>query len=277
MRRRGSGKAAKEEDMRSDTAVIFWVSTVITACVVGGVYYMAVVRGQQTAAQGNETHWTTLKPDFHSTVRAPGATAGTYATRLDGAGGSTNLTGGLDSGQNANPYAAQHVSAETSAQTTPLQRTATPIKCYDPNVGEFWTNAVNCEAADLNNRLSYAAPLATTPYQDRHSGKNYSPPANQAVNSRTDTNTASRVSANQKPDLRRKAKEAPKGLPAECRWPVGDAAELERKMSAKSDPRKSMWLDDYCERRQEVSQLRCPLPGDFFWYSYSQLCRTARR
>jgi hypothetical protein len=75
-----------------------------------------------------------------------------------------------------------------------------------------------------------------------------------------------------KPNLRSPAKTPPDGLSAECRFPVGQAAELERKMSGADDPSESMWRDDYCEWRVEVSKLECELPNDFFYYSYFELC-----
>lgn len=53
---------------------------------------------------------------------------------------------------------APRVPAETSRG-----RTDTPIKCFDPEVGEFWTNATTCEraGADLSKQLADPAPQVT--------------------------------------------------------------------------------------------------------------------
>jgi hypothetical protein len=154
-------------------------------------------------------------------------------------------------------------------------RTDQPIKCVDPEIGEFWTNASTCDGADLHNRLSFAKPIVTSPEKARYGNESYRAPGDEAKSSRTNKRSM-RVAA-KKPDLRSKAKVPPDGLPSECRFPVGQAAELERKMSAKDDPRDSMWLQEYCEWRCVVARERCPLPKDFYYYSYSKLCPTDLR
>jgi len=63
-----------------------------------------------------------------------------------------------------------------ATRPSPLRGSAI-IRCTDPEVGEFFTNAVTCDAADLSNRLSYSAPLATTLNRDKYSGQDYVPPA----------------------------------------------------------------------------------------------------
>jgi len=54
---------------------------------------------------------------------------------------------------------APHVPAATSkGHTDP------PIKCFDPEVGEFWTNATSCDSAgaDLSKQLADPAPRVTS-------------------------------------------------------------------------------------------------------------------
>ncbi len=46
-----------------------------------------------------------------------------------------------------------------SSQPAEPAWTDTPIKCFDEKVGKFWTNASNCDNADLDNRLSITEPL----------------------------------------------------------------------------------------------------------------------
>ncbi len=74
---------------------------------------------------------------------------------------------------------------DVSAETSP-GRTDTPIKCHDPEVGEFWTNAATCEAADLNNRITIAESPPGKPAEDRYGGKNYKTPEEEAGNSESE-------------------------------------------------------------------------------------------
>ena len=69
---------------------------------------------------------------------------------------------------------------------TSSARTNTPIKCYDPEIGEFWTNAATCEGADLNNRISNAQLLPTTAERDKYDDRNYETPEQEAASRRTD-------------------------------------------------------------------------------------------
>jgi len=69
---------------------------------------------------------------------------------------------------------------------TSSARTDTPIKCYDPEIGEFWTNAATCEGADLNNRISNAQLLPATAERDKYDDRNYKTPGQEAASSRTD-------------------------------------------------------------------------------------------
>jgi hypothetical protein len=60
------------------------------------------------------------------------------------------------------------------------------IKCFDAERGEFFTNAANCDEADLANRMSYAEPYQKEKPENTYGGKDYMPPEQQAVNSRSD-------------------------------------------------------------------------------------------
>ena len=136
------------------------------------------------------------------------------------------------------------------------------IKCQDPELGEFYTNATSCDKADLDQRLSTAQ---TTNIEQPKS-------TNVELANVSGQQSANTTQSPAKPNLRSPAKSPPDGLSAECRFPVGEAAELERRMAGSRDPSESMWRDNYCEWRAEVSKLSCQLPSDFFYYSYSELC-----
>jgi hypothetical protein len=64
------------------------------------------------------------------------------------------------------PRPGQESSVASDAPRVPAEtsqgRTDTPIKCFDPEVGEFWTNAATCQSADLNKQLSNPAPQVSS-------------------------------------------------------------------------------------------------------------------
>jgi hypothetical protein len=149
---------------------------------------------------------------------------------------------------------------------TPPARGNVIIQCTDPEVGEFFTNAATCDAADLSNRLSYSAPLVTTPNRDKYSGQGYVSPAQQAANSR--------VENTKKPNLRSQGKSPPAGLNVSCKFSVGMALEIERDLSATDDPRESTWRENYCKWRCEARQEKCPVADSYFYYRYEEMCGT---
>jgi hypothetical protein len=211
--------------MRRDSVIIMVLSTLVAIAIVGIGYYLQSLSAAATSPISEEAGWTTLE------------------TRADPAvGNSTN-----DSAQ------------------APSGRTDTPIKCHDPEVGDFWTNADRCEDADLHNRLSYAAPLATTTYQERYGGQGYLPPASAAAKGAADQKP-------QPPNLRLYAKAPPDGLNVSCKFSVGKALETERDLAAADNPRESVWREDYCKWRCEAIQQRCPVADSFFYYRYQTLC-----
>jgi len=212
--------------MRRDSIIIAVVSVIIAAAIAGSGYYLNAVYTRAMPATKKETTWTTLKP--HSDQATGGAT-----TVAD-------------------------VPAETSQNGN-----STIIKCTDPEVGEFWTNAATCEDADLNNRLTYAQTVPGKPAQEQYSGQDYVPPAQQAANSRIEP----------KPNLRLHGKAPPPGLNVSCKFSVGKALEIERDLSPAENPQESIWKKDYCHWRCEALKEKCPVSDSYYYYRYAEFCR----
>jgi hypothetical protein len=137
--------------MRKDSRIKWELSALLGAALIGGAWFFNEMRDTPPPPSKQATTWQTLTP------------------RKDQPTGSARTVPDVPAG-------------------TSQSRTATPIKCRDPEFGDYWTNATTCDAADLSNRLSYSAPLATTPNRDKYSGQDYVPPAQQAVNSRAEDN-----------------------------------------------------------------------------------------
>jgi len=139
--------------MRDNPNAATALAVVLLAAIAGGAYYLLVMRHPTPpppeAQPKAPTTWQTITP-------RPGQ-EGTVASD------------------------APRVPAETSRG-----RTDTPIKCFDPEVGEFWTNATTCEraGADLSKQLADPAPQVTA------SGATTNSSALKA-NARTDNNTES--------------------------------------------------------------------------------------
>jgi hypothetical protein len=136
------------------------LAVLITAALLGGTYYVAVIRPAANAEPA-ETTWIPLEP----------ASPSSRPERSEGVGSSNSQAGTAD---------------HTGVPAGTSERTATIIQCHDPEIGEFFTNAATCEAADPHNRISIAEPLHTTPGQDHYSGQNYTAPEQDAGNSRID-------------------------------------------------------------------------------------------
>ena len=115
--------------MRDNPNAATGLALLLLAAIAGGAYYLLVMRHPTPpppeAQPKAPTTWQTLTP-------RPGQ-VGTEASD------------------------APRVPAGTSKG-----RTDTPIKCFDPEVGEFWTNASTCAGADLNNHLSHPDSQAAT-------------------------------------------------------------------------------------------------------------------
>lgn len=161
--------------MRDNPTAATALALVLLAAIVGGAYYLLVMRQpapiSPTTSPRAPTTWQTLTP-------RPGQ-VGTEASD------------------------APRVPAGTSPG-----RTDTPIKCFDPEVGEFWTNATTCTRAstDLSKQLADPAPQITasspvastqkgktansTPGikadRDRTMGQGYMTPEEEAAKSRAD-------------------------------------------------------------------------------------------
>jgi hypothetical protein len=147
------------------------LAVLITAALFGGTYYFAVLRPTANANPA-ETTWSPLDPLSPSSQPSRSAqTPSSQPERSEGVGSSNSQAGTAD---------------HTDVPAGTSERTATILRCHDPEIGEFFTNAATCEAADPYNRISIAEPLHTTPGQDHYSGQDYVPPDQQAGNSRTD-------------------------------------------------------------------------------------------
>ena len=130
-------------------------------------------------------------------------------------------------------------------------RTDQIIKCIDPDIGEFWTNARDCQSADLDNRMSNAQSYRGAIY-----------PGSKTSESQKDNHKTSKRIMNQKPDIRQVAKEVPDGLSVSCRFAVGRALEIERPLSAADDPAESIWRESYCKWVTEVREEDCNVSSD---------------
>lgn len=167
--------------MRDNPSAATGLAVVLLAAIVGGAYYLLVMRQPApippVPSPKAPTTWQTLTP-------RPGQ-VGTEASD------------------------APRVPAETSRG-----RTDTPIKCFDPEIGEFWTNATTCEraGADLDRQLADPAPQVTASGattnssalkanaradnktesaeadRDKYMGKDYMTPEEEAAKSRSDQN-----------------------------------------------------------------------------------------
>jgi len=198
-------------EMRRDSAFIFGFSILISAVIVGGLYYMSVQRPIQKASSEISKQKSTI------------------------------------------PEPAVGMSSAVSSPKS--NRTDQIIKCVDPDVGEFWTNARDCESADLDNRMSSA--------QSYRGADNVSSSSSAAQKNNHKT---SRRKENDQPDIRQVAKTVPDGLSVSCKFAVGRALEIERPLSAADDPAESTWRENYCKWITEVREEDCKVSRDLFYY-----------
>lgn len=140
-------------------------------------------------------------------------------------------------------------------QPIPSRNTNPILKCHDPELGEFYTNASSCDEADLENTISHAESITPS----------------RAVK---DSTLSSRSSAHKvqkredEPDIRRVAKNVPPGLSVSCKFSVGKALEVERVLSASDDPAESIWVENYCKWVKESRAEKCEIEIDFFYYRH---------
>jgi hypothetical protein len=210
--------------MKQESAIIFGVSALLTAAIIGGVYYMAVVKNAAEPPDPANATWQTLKPS------------------------------------DSQPTGNASISAVTSSA-----RTSTPIKCHDPEIGEFWTNAASCGEADLHNRISDAQSVTTAEERRAYGHEDYVSPQEEAERNRGKTSNLNQ-SAAKKPSLPLAGKSPPSNLNAICTFAVGKALEIERALSAADDPAESKWKDDYCKWRREAREENCQVPSDTYYY-----------
>ena len=147
------------------------------------------------------------------------------------------------------PFGVGNAQASRPAIRPAVRRTATPIKCTQPNGSVFWTNATRCEDADLDNRLSFAEPV----------------------------NTGAKVKAKSSTfDVTQKAwehtsqansqilKQVPWKMKNECSYPIGKAQEIEKKsLRLKDDAAESVWKDSYCRWVCEARFEKCEDMEDY--------------
>lgn len=178
---------------------------------------------------------------------------------------------GIDTVQPESQDAAKQVRQKKSSSNG---RTAAIKKCTKPDGSEFWTNAVNCDGADLNNRISRADPMKSITGQkyssatrdSRNSGKSgKAGKPGEAGKPRKSGNSYS--SASQKSPL----KPIPQTMPVSCKFPIGMARKIERKsLSLKSDPADSIWKKPYCRWVCDARTEGCEYLDDYL--EYIELC-----
>jgi hypothetical protein len=159
--------------MRDNPNAATGLAITMLAAIIGGAYYLLVMRNPApippTPSPKAPTTWQTITP-------RPGQ-------------------------ESSVAFDAPRIPAETSKG-----RTDTPIKCFDPEVGEFWTNATTCRDADVSKQLSNPAPQvsSSSPVADakpdktaegaastradraKLMGQDYMPPEEAAAKSRSD-------------------------------------------------------------------------------------------
>ena len=130
-------------------------------------------------------------------------------------------------------------SKTTSRNTQPIKgRTAVPIKCKKPDGSVFWTNALRCADADLDNRLSFADPVKRVPRVKVNDSISKKPQSSSAKNN------------NQK--------SFPQDMRFQCKYPIGMARKIEIKsLSLKDEPNESVWKDSYCRWVCEARAENC--------------------
>jgi hypothetical protein len=156
------------------------------------------------------------------------------------------------------PHSAVEVSPSAESignPASPPTRTNQIIKCTDPKIGDFYTNAADCESADLENRLSYAQDFSPVGSLSKSTSKRT-----------TKTPPITSNGSSNKPSLRSVARSVPDGLSVSCRFAVGRALEIERAISSKDQESESVWRENYCRWIEEAKTEKCDLEPGFFYY-----------
>lgn len=139
------------------------------------------------------------------------------------------------------------------------------LQCEAPDGSTVYTNAVDCESVDHSQRVSViAAPKRAAPRPS-------APPPRQTVRPSRSTPPPPRC-GRQSLQL---FVPNPQDVRQQCKWAWGRAQELERMLSQADDPGESIWLDEYCERVQEVVASACDFDAKAF--CYEQYCLGRRR
>lgn len=206
--------------MNRESLFIFMTAIALSAGIVGGLYYMAVI-----------------KPEYSSRVET---------RQSEPQSGSANTKRG------------NRTKVPASGRTNVVK------KCTQADGSVFWTNAVSCDAADLNNRISRADPVqpftgnthlakTSSSRSSARSGKAGKPgAAGKSGNSYSSRSQDSVV------------KPIPQTMPVSCKFPIGMARKIERKsLSLKSDPADSIWKKSYCRWVCDARTEGCEDIGDY--------------
>jgi hypothetical protein len=180
-----------------------------------------------------------------------GIAGGAYFLYLDG---QHDVTPDSENGQMPRPPKNQ--SKTTTPSTTPASsanngRSDVPIKCVKPDGSVFWTNAIRCQDADLDNRLSI---VDSADYKTK-------------VDSKNSSNSNSRSSS----PTRNEQKAFPQTMSIQCKYAIGKARRIEVKsLNLKDDPEESVWKDSYCRWVCEAHAENCGDVGEYL--NLVQIC-----
>ncbi|MEJ8568631.1 hypothetical protein [Elongatibacter sediminis] len=168
----------KKPDRRQQLTLLSAV--LLTAALLAGTWYVANERAP-TPHDPAEATWTTLKPGSTSSQTTPTTNPSSQAPPT------TNPSSQAPPTTNPSfrtPQSGDPESTSPSPRTTPNPETI--LRCHDPEIGDFYTNAPTCAAADPHNRITIAEPLVTHSAENTYSGQNYTTPEQDAGNSRSD-------------------------------------------------------------------------------------------
>jgi len=163
---------------------------------------------------------------------------------------------GLKSWPTSNNPSFQPAPAKRSPSQSAAGRTATPIKCSKADGSVFWTNAIRCEDADLNNKLSFSSPVKPIP---------------RVITSKPDKKGPATSSSRTRVANARQVEPIPREMNFSCKFPIGMAQKIEAKsLRLKDDPEESVWRDPYCRWVREAERENCGDVGKYL--QYARIC-----
>lgn len=149
------------------------------------------------------------------------------------------------------PAPAKRLTPQSAAR-----RTATPIKCSKADGSVFWTNAIRCEDADLDNRLSFSSPVKPIP---------------RAITRKPDKRGTATRSPRARVASVGNVEPLPRQMNYACKFPIGMARKIEAKsLRLKDDPAESVWKDPYCRWVREAEREHCGDVGKYL--RYTRIC-----